>query len=453
MFQKLYPRENQAEGTKKLKDTAGILLLQSLTVILQVFLFRFYDQNLGPATLGLLITIMTVMAWGSLLDFGIINSLRNRLPEFLNVGDGLDAQRLVSSSFFGFFKIISCMFLVCSLGCAVWIYALPRINPIKDLDGSASELYLCVILILSGTFVNLLFKLNGAISYALLKPVFAFRVEASFMALFLLLATVFVNLSDLKLLGIALAYFSASIIASGLSTALIFWPNKTLFPSVASGREYGIRQLVSSGKTFFIIQLGAVVMYSTDSVLIAALFDFEQVATYKINAKLFLLFTMAHGALMAPLWSRYTFDVTNKAYTKIFRRYYLSILLTCPFIVGVYVMWLVGNDILSVWFGHERYFDNDIMIALSWLTIIMCLTSTLTTVYNGTNQNHILARMSFVAAFLNVPLSIILVMVFGLGPEGVAYGSAVCLFPMLLLLALRLRSTVSKACGRQDVSI
>ena len=67
-----------------------------------------------------------------------------------------------------------------------------------------------------------------------------------------------------------------------------------------------MKSITSLGFQFFIIQIAVIVIFTTDKILITQLFGPEYVASYDVVFKLFSIITIAHGILMAPLWSAYS---------------------------------------------------------------------------------------------------------------------------------------------------
>src|SRR5690606_23718319 len=66
------------------------------------------------------------------------------------------------------------------------------------------------------------------------------------------------------------------------------------------------KDLIGLGSKFFIIQIGVIILLSTDNIIITQLFGPAEVTPFNIAFRLFSVVTMCFGIIVGPLWSAYT---------------------------------------------------------------------------------------------------------------------------------------------------
>ena len=77
-------------------------------------------------------------------------------------------------------------------------------------------------------------------------------------------------------------------------------------PLLCSSAKFSYaRNLMSIGLVFFIIQIGAIVLFSTN-IIITQIFGPKDVTVFNVTFKLFSVVTMVFSIIVVPLWSAYT---------------------------------------------------------------------------------------------------------------------------------------------------
>lgn len=66
------------------------------------------------------------------------------------------------------------------------------------------------------------------------------------------------------------------------------------------------KDLFSLGAKFFIIQIAAILLYQTNTIIISQLFGPEQVAPYNIAFQYFSIIMMVFSIIVSPFWSAFT---------------------------------------------------------------------------------------------------------------------------------------------------
>ncbi|ULT28915.1 oligosaccharide flippase family protein [Sphingobacterium sp. E70] len=80
---------------------------------------------------------------------------------------------------------------------------------------------------------------------------------------------------------------------------------KSISPSFYSFDSTLLRDIFQLGWKFFVIQLGLILVYNIDNLIITQLFGPTAVTTYNIAYRYFSVITMLSGIVMAPLWTAF----------------------------------------------------------------------------------------------------------------------------------------------------
>lgn len=417
-----------------------IFFLQGITILSQILVIKNFDELFQPDIFGLYLSIITLSSWFALADLGIVNSLRNELTILFSTNRFKLANEYVSSAYFIYFILILIVYLLSLVCIGLLLKYNPEFFETTNSKIEPNDIFLAISLIFLASVINRYFLINGSISYSLHKPILNSLMLALFNGLFYASVIFIKKFFEVNLNLISYTYLICSIFVGATSCLYIFIKNKRLVPKLRNVKKEKIKRLSSIGIDFFIIQLSVVCLLSSDSIIIAALFNFDAVTTYKINAKIFIVFTLAHGALMSPLWSKYTLYSKNKDLESIFNQLKITLLITLGFLFLILVTIYFGEVILYFWFNHYEYYDPNIMIAIAILNILMLLSSNFSTIYNGIGATKLIVKLSLVTTILNIPFSIISVKILDMGVEGIAYGTALCMAIFTIILPLRLKS-------------
>ncbi|MES9902107.1 MAG: hypothetical protein ABW168_05420 [Sedimenticola sp.] len=427
-----------------MRSSFTILIFQSLGALIQLYTLRLLDNVLTNSELGFWLTIMTISSWISITDFGISNGLRNKLASLFSISK-VEEAKIYISSVYKYMLII--LLLVFVIGVAIALiserFEWYELEIVNEFDATIT-----IIFLLLGTVINLYFSINSAVSYALLKPVYKSLVLFVFHFVFCILiwsSQVF-SYDGEPLVLVSFYYFFSALVINAVSAIYFYTYNNKLIPELNHADYKRFSEIMSVGLNFLVIQIAAVILFSTDTVLIANMFEFSDVTTYKVSTRLYFLFVMIQGALLSPIWSKYTQYCVKKDCDNIFSELKKSLLITLILFILILAFYHSGTYIISYWFGHTDYYDEEVFFAMAVLVTLMNWSSNFSTLFNGIGAIKNQVYLSVLAMFLNIPISIALVNLFGFGMEGVVYGTIVSLSIFAIYAPFKAKKYVTLSC-------
>lgn len=407
--------------------------------ILFSFLYlRMINQQLNIEEFAFWLTLITIVNWMQIMDFGVCNTLRNKLTEIQDFKSKRYQQLLTSA--YSHFNVISVLCLV-SISLFCYVVDFPGIIGYEKINNNVLS---PMILLFSGV-VSFRYSFINSVFYSLNKPeLVAFK--QMIVQTFFLISVVALNVLQLgSLILIAVCY-----LASTLSANMLFfnYVKKTIKykPRHSRYKRKLMKKMKFDNGKFFILQLSGLIFYSTDMVLISKLLGGESAASYNIGNKIFNFVIIAQGAYMGPLWTKYTSEFRDKNYNNILSLYKKSIILSLFLCFTQSIVYFYSETLIELWLGSNKLFSREIFLSLTILTIVRVLSSNFSTFLNSRSMLNTQVSCSIFAMVINIPLSIYFVKIFNFGAEGVAIATILSLIPFLVLGFLRVRKELKGLC-------
>lgn len=396
------------------------------------------NQQLNIEEFAFWLTLITIVNWMQIMDFGVCNTLRNKLTEIQDFKSKRYQQLLTSA--YSHFNVISVLCLV-SISLFCYVVDFPGIIGYEKINNNVLS---PMILLFSGV-VSFRYSFINSVFYSLNKPeLVAFK--QMIVQTFFLISVVALNVLQLgSLILIAVCY-----LASTLSANMLFfnYVKKTIKykPRHSRYKRKLMKKMKFDNGKFFILQLSGLIFYSTDMVLISKLLGGESAASYNIGNKIFNFVIIAQGAYMGPLWTKYTSEFRDKNYNNILSLYKKSIILSLFLCFTQSIVYFYSETLIELWLGSNKLFSREIFLSLTILTIVRVLSSNFSTFLNSRSMLNTQVSCSIFAMVINIPLSIYFVKIFNFGAEGVAIATILSLIPFLVLGFLRVRKELKGLC-------
>ena len=405
---------------KAKKNVLSIIFIKSASVLLSFCIMRATFHLLDQELYGAWLTILSVLSWINLFDIGIGHGLRNKLTESLARENKAEGKIFVSTAYsaFGFFI---------ALMAALYLIVSPFINWSSIFKITTPNLaYLLNWLILA----YLLFFF-----FSLIKPVMFACHDASFPGLMALTTNFFIyvgilyinkNYQPANLTNIGLLYaFTTVCVVVLFSMALYLSRYKEIRPSLFWIQFKYLPKVFTLGIKFFIIQMAAAVIFTTDSLIITQYLGPEKVVAYQAVLKLFNVFSTAQVILLTPFWSSYTEAYVQNDYLWIRNTLKKLILFMIPLIAGVCVLGFSAKTILAIWLGKDLHIDNLLILLMGFYVVLTMWSNIFAYFLNGISHINIQMYSAVISGLINIPLSIYFASGLGLGSSGVILGTII----------------------------
>jgi len=392
-------------------------MLKPVSMIISYIYVPIVLNYLGVEMYGAWSAILAVLSWISYFDIGIGNGLRNKLTEAIAKKDTERCKKLISSAYIMLAVIVaalSSIFIVVS--------ALLDWNDILGVKEPYSELTTVVILSIMFVSLNFVLLLCKNVLCSFQKNAFAFLLDIC--AQLLNMAGVIIASCFTKgnLLIVSIIYGCSMILSCVLFSSILYTKHRELAPSFRYF-DFSIGKEVSSlGLNFFVIQISGLVLCTTDSVIISNLYGAENVTPYSIVNKIFTAIIGVNALMLSPFQTGVTEAQSENDIAKIKKIVHNVSILILPFSVLAILISVLFVPITTLWLGQEL--DYGIMI---WLGLAYCIEYIIGNTYgviaSGLNILKVQMAIAIAQAIVNIPLSLLFSLFFGMGSAGILLGT------------------------------
>lgn len=383
------------------KNIAGSLLIKGWSCVIQFLVVPLSLNCLTKYEYGIWLTINSLLLGIDAIDVGLGNGLRNRLAQAMAKGDRELAHKQVSTAFFLLVLVITPLILLgILLVDLIDCYALFNVDyllvPNYDVILKAS------IAIMGCNFI---FKFIGSMYMGLQLPAINNMLVVMGQTLATLGLLVMYLLSMDGLLPVVLVFT-----LSPLAIYLLAWPFSFygkydfLRPSINTFDIHSVKNMISLGFNFFIIQVTGLMLFMSSNVILSIVLTPAEVTPYQVSYRYYSLQYVLFSIIALPFWS-----ATTDAYTKgdwnwirnAMRRM-RWVLLAC--LVMALVMLFSSDLFFHLWVGDKV----EIPLSLSLLMVVYCFLLVVSNMYSvflfGIGKIRIMVITSLVSVLFFVPM-------------------------------------------------
>lgn len=426
-----------------IKNISGVVLLKGASLILTfimtpMYLAYFKDQGI----LGVWYTLQSILVWILTFDLGVGNGIRNRLASAIAKNDHEQEKRIVSSGYivFGIMTILVVLLLAIIIPFINWQRAL---NSNMHIDTLNRALFITLV----GIVLQFLFKIVTSILMALRKNILANSLAIITNSLIMFYLLIPINVSDeTKFELLAIVYTLATILPLFSVTLYIFEvPLKNIHPSIkAWDRNIG-KEVLRVGSAFFVIQLGLLVVNSTNQFLINFLFGGVAVVDYTLYYRLYSTATMIFTLFTQPIWSEVSIRYAKGDTFWVRKIYHLMLFLAVLISVGCLVVTGGLPLVFKIWLGDGTQASRWIgLVFFTWSTVEVFIYAG-TCIANGMTKLNCQILFTIGAAVTKIPVTFLCARIF---PNwlSVVIAHIVILIPLMIaqniMLSRQLRKSV-----------
>lgn len=380
-------------------------------------------KYLGVERFGIWATMLTLITWVMLFDLGIGNGLKNKVSESLAQENPEQAAGYISTAY-GLIGTISLALFSLFLVLSFWIpwHVVFNSNAITE-----ANLKQAVITLSFFIFFNFWVSLVNQIYHGLQKSSIVGLGQFISNTFALLLVFLLYQFTQSSITLMVWAYGISLVAANLMLSGFLFRTHKELLPTYKGFDKNKISPLLSLGIKFFIIQLAVLVIFMTDKILITQLLGVEYVTPYEVLFKLFSVFTVIQGLLLAPLWPAYSdaYQSGDLEWIRIKIKQQIKISLTL--FIGACMMAVAGPIIVKLWIGDEAIASQTLYYLFAVFVLFSIWSNVFAYFVNAIGSLGVQLYTAIVAAFLNIPLSIYFVASLELGLNGILLATLVSL--------------------------
>jgi len=382
--------------------------ISMLVIVLTVSLTIRY---LGAERFGVWMTIASFVGMLTFLDLGVGNALTNKVAQAA-AQDNPEALRRIIGGGLGFLFV---------LGCAVGalLYALASVLPwdrlIKVQDPVVHAEILNTVAVFSILFGFNLFTNGVQRIFAGLQRAFEAHVVSVAGSCFSLFALWIATRQEAGIPFLLAATLGIQSLANlGL---LLILARRNLFSvsGIASHTRTEARHLLNVGGLFFILQVGTMVGWGADSLIISSTLGAAQVAAFSIVQRLFQFVTQPLSILNAPLWGAYA-DAHSRGEKPFIRKTLKTSLIGTSglCLAGAAALVMLGERLVEIWTGNAVNISLVLLAAYGSWAILDATGNALAMFLNGCGVVKPQVFTVIVFVMLSIPAKLVSINYYGL---------------------------------------
>lgn len=439
----IYLRKLVSSGTDRSqlvkKNIIGAFAVKGLSVLITFLLVPMSIDFVSSEVYGVWLALSSIVTWIGLFDVGFGNGLRNKIAECMAINDIERAQRYVSTTYacmvMIFMPLGLLLYFICPLidWCSL-LNVIPTLSEEIKNTVQMTLLFFCITFIIKiqntvllGLQLNALASLSDTLgNLIVLTTIFTLKH--------------FVN-GSLQILALIIYICPIAVyLIIAIWMYVIKYPK--LRPTIRGFNRNYVRDIVSLGVKFFIIQIACLVLYSTINVLISNVSGPGYVTEYNVVYKYMSIPLMIFTIIVVPLWSAFTDAYTRNDYlwmNTILSKYkkimYCMILFTL-LLIALYPIFF------KIWLGDKVEIHLSMILVVAFYIITTIWNTLYSHIINGIGKIKLQLYCSLLGTFLNIPLALLLGQNFG----AIGIISSVIIFNSLplVLLPIQVKKILTK---------
>ena len=381
-----------------------MFLNKGTSLFLSMLYVPLFLECLDKTRYGIWVTIMSLVNWIGFFDIGIGQGLRNLLAKSLAEENYIEAKKVVSTAYVA-------MILIFAFIMVIFVFIYPFINWYKifnapvDMASEINTLILIVVLMMNfilGIFKSVLLayqmpdvtsNMNLAIQSISLLTIFIFYLSGKISSL-IGIGSILVIIPVLVYVFYTFKYFRGRF--------------KRVLPSLRFFEKKMVRQILTLGAAFFIIQISNLFLFQSNNIIISNIIGPEAVPEYYIVNKYLSILLFAFTIITTPFWSAVTDAYTKKDITWIKNVKSKLVRIYCGFILLAIVMIIISPLFFNIWLGDKMEISTYLVILLSVFLLLQMYSNIFLSIINGIGKIKLQFYISILLPFIYVPLAIVM---------------------------------------------
>lgn len=394
------------------KNILSSFILRGASIVISLMVIPMTISFVNQTQYGLWLTLSSIISWFSFFDIGLGNGLKTRLTESL-ANDNYKQGKIYVSTTYAILLIMSILLLFMFFSLQFFLDWAKILN--------APRLYSNELLIVSSiVFASFIFQfvLNLIVVVAAANQNTAIGAFINFLGNLLSFVVIYFLTRiyvDGTLLQLCIPICSSPVIVLGLFTIVLYKRKYRLVsPSYKFVDFRCIKDIFSLGLKFFVIQLGLILYYNVDNMVITQVLGPQEVTSYNIGYKYFAIITMTSAIIMTPLWAAFA-EANMKGDLQWIEKTVKKLSLLCLGLgLVAFLMVLVSPYVYRYWIGDKIQVPLSLSIVLAFYTVWNTYRTIFIYYLNGTGVVMLQVYLVIGSGIINVPLAIYFAKIYGI---------------------------------------
>ena len=376
-------------------------------------------SSIGKLEYGIWITILSIVGYMGLLDFGVATATSKFLSEN-NTPNLPEAKKIISNSF-TVYSIIASIVVVITVFLSFFLMRFFDIR--EDLLSISS-----IVFLLAGLNMALSFPSNvfGSVLFGF-KDFFSFNIINILGVIVNAILTIVLLKMGFGIMSLAVVLLLTTFFVLFLRVVYLKKTMPDLFSNLWGFDRTIFFKILSFSGFMLVLSLGGQIVFNTDSIIIAKFLGISSVATYAIAFRMTqatTTFTYKISDAFFPFFSEFHSSKNKDKFVLfLFESTKFSIgLATILFLILIFL----GKDIIGLWVGSQNFVGNLIFYFMALVALMGSIIRPGVMALKGMGKLKKIVLFNILEAFLNLFFSIFLVLKFGL--FGVILGTFLAMF-------------------------
>lgn len=238
-------------------------------------------------------------------------------------------------------------------------------------------------------------------------------------------------------------YGLSDFIVEILFTLILRRKSEVFVPSIKFVSREETKSTTNLGVLFFISQISALVLFTTDNLIISHFIGPADVTSYSMVNKLYTAGTAVFAMLVTPYWSRTSVAKSHDDYNLIKKGIREMQCLWGVGIVGVLVLMIVFKPLAKVWLQKELYYAPGLIPLMAIYSIIYMWNAIYSQVANGLSLMKVIVPVGIIQGIINIPLSLFFALKMNMGVVGVLMGTVLSFMVSAIVVPLSVRNEIN----------
>ncbi|WPV02342.1 oligosaccharide flippase family protein [Mucilaginibacter sp. cycad4] len=430
---------NGHERTLKAKKNVFLsLILKGITIAISLVMIPLTISYVNATQYGIWLTLSSIVGWFNFFDIGLGHGLKNKLAEANALGNIVNSRTYISTTYVIITIIVSVVFVL-------FFIANFFIDWGKVLNSAIvppTELNTIVIIIFASFCVQLILQILSSVLTALHAIAKISVINAIGQLGCLISIYILTKRTEGSLLNLVMALTLIPIVVQVIATIYYFNVRYVeLKPSLKLVDFKFAKSLLSLGGAFFFVQIGGLLLFQTDNIVVTQLFGPHEVTIFNISYKLFSIINLIFTIIMNPFWPAFTdayakndTDWIKSVFKKMYKYFFgLSII--------AFILLLVSPFVFKIWLGKNIAVPFPLSLTMTVYVICICWMTIPCFLVNGIGKIRLQIYLYIISSAINIPLAILWGKWFGL--IGVTISNILVLIMMSIVLSIQCKKILN----------
>lgn len=397
-----------------IRNVAFSTAIRGVNILISLILVPLTINYVTAELYGIWLSLSSIVAWSSFLDFGFGLGMRNRLTTAIAFNKYNFGKILVSTTYLFVAVIFFVVGIVGVIGCKYvdWAYLL-NISPVHN-----KTVVVSFQIVVISYCLRMVLQLISNVCQAYQMTALGSFIDMLGQVISLIFMLILVYAFSPNLVYLSATLCLASLVAYiGANFYLFQTKFKKVSPSLRYVRLLIVKDIARLGGQFFFLQIIVVVLYQTTNFIISHYCGPEQVSVYNVSYRYLNVALMLFTILQSPVWSAFSEAYAKKDFVWM-KSIYRNLLKICVFSeVLLFLFVMISPYVYKVWIGDAVYIPFHISLLMGVFVGLNIFNSIYAAIINGMGKLRIETLCAIFQPFVFLPLVMVLADRFGL--EGI----------------------------------